>query len=169
MALGRYVCPVLGCSPPPTAEQTNATRTELTTMWPAENGNSLLQLQSSHNLCRDLQNLSTVGDLPCSEDCMSDLFKRRETPWDTYGACMSESSDKSTKTISYAQFPGAPMNPACKFFDGGGSSWLDDFFRWAMDIGTSASGCNWANPPPIHGRTFSCPLHWRTLEVWRSS
>lgn len=117
----RYTCPWAPCGPGGTPaggdEQTMETRRqEVNSIW-----SSFPQQRapSDGNCLSGTGGYASQGAHPeMATDCIDDLFKHSENPWDTYASCMAEGrGGESPET--FGSLPGVPMGNECKLADYG--------------------------------------------------
>jgi len=116
-----YSCPWAPCGPGGTpegadAQSVEARRQEVNSIW------SSLPPQSAPRDGKCLAGnggYAFQGSLPeMAANCVDDLFKRSDNPWDTYASCMTQGSGGEPGE-TFGSLPGVPMGNACKLADFG--------------------------------------------------
>lgn len=112
----RYTCPWAPCGPGGTPEGADAQSLEAG----RQEVNSIWSSFPPQGAPRDGKCLASnggyafQGTLPeMAANCVDDLFKRADNPWDTYASCMAQGSGAETPE-TFGQLPGVPMGNACE-------------------------------------------------------
>lgn len=117
----RYSCPWAPCGPGGTpegadAQSVEARRREVNSIW------SSFPPQRAPRDGKCLAGnggYAFQGSLPeMAANCVDDLFKRADNPWDTYATCMAQGSGGEAAE-TFGALPGVPMGNACKLADFG--------------------------------------------------